>query len=134
MTVRFNGALGIFAGIILMSAIILAGCEKLDDLIDGGNSTPVVSNVTANPTTVETGGTVQLVAHATDADGDELKYAWSAPSGVFASLIDHSVQWTAPSVAGDVTISISVSDGKSIASRKRHRSGGRGLQGAAEKF
>ena len=71
----------IITGIVLISGVLLTGCDILNDLIDGSNRTPVISNVSANPVTVETGGTVRLDVFATDADGDNLEYIWTATAG-----------------------------------------------------
>ncbi len=118
MTVMRKILNGVAVGAVLLSGILLAGCEELIDLI-GGNAAPVISSVTASPSTVKAGGTVQLVAHATDADSDSLEYTWvppNPPSGIFSSLTGRSIEWTAPDSAGDVTITVNVGDGKFITS------------------
>ncbi|MDP2360794.1 MAG: rhodanese-like domain-containing protein [bacterium] len=66
-----------------------------------------------NPAPAET---ITLTCEATDADGDELSYAWRAnglPFGADAA----QVQWQAPASSGLVTVSVTVSDGIDTASR-----------------
>jgi|GEM_PF-806985 len=71
---------------------------------------PVISSVTADPTTVGVGASSTITCAATDADGDPLTYAWSADGGT-VSASGSSVTWTAPSAAGEYTVSVTVADG-----------------------
>ena len=76
------------------------------------NEEPAVS-VSCDPCTVSRGGEVRLNATASDPDGDALTYEWSAPNGHFDGRADSSaVRWTAPDVAGSVTIRVEVADGQ----------------------
>ncbi|MFB6264782.1 MAG: Ig-like domain-containing protein [Bradymonadaceae bacterium] len=50
------------------------------ELTTGQNAIPRVTTLEAVPNPVEPGGTVELKAEATDARGDEVSYAWSAPA------------------------------------------------------
>jgi mono/diheme cytochrome c family protein len=45
------------------------------------NAPPALSSLTASPSTVAKGGTITLAASASDPDGDELSYRWTAPDG-----------------------------------------------------
>ncbi len=67
-------------------------------------------SVTADVATVAPGGAVLLTATASDPDGGELTYAWSAPSGSFDATDQATVTWTAPSGAGPVEIAVTVTD------------------------
>ena len=76
------------------------------------NRPPGVS-VSCDPCEVEPGGIVRLRARASDPDGDDLTYAWSAPQGSFSGATDGArANWTAPDAEGRVTIQVRVSDGR----------------------
>ncbi|MDD5306024.1 MAG: hypothetical protein PHU25_01765 [Deltaproteobacteria bacterium] len=64
------------------------------------NRAPKFTSATAQPSTVESGGVVQLAAAATDPDGDSLSYYWQVPSGEYSSCSNdfRTVSWTAPTV------------------------------------
>lgn len=83
------------------------------------NSAPTVS-VSASLATVVAGGTVQLSANATDADGDTLSYAWAqtgaAAQGTWATARTGSTaQWYSPELSAQTsfTFEVSVTDCKS---------------------
>ena len=56
------------------------------------------------------GGTVSLTATVHDPDGGPVTYQWEAPSGSFDATDRASVTWTAPSVAGPLSIRLTVTD------------------------
>ena len=77
-----------------------------------GNHAPIVNSITANPTGVTASGTVAITVDATDEDtGDILTYHYICTGGSIDGN-DSSVIWTAPSTAGDYTITVYVNDGK----------------------
>jgi hypothetical protein len=76
------------------------------------NHAPIVNNITANPTSVTTGGTVAITVDASDEDaGDILTYYYTRTGGTISGS-GSTVTWTAPTTAGDYTITIYVNDGK----------------------
>ena len=82
------------------------------------NAAPVVTSLLAAPASVEPGGVLSLSATAADANaGDVLTYAWSAPVGTFAQPGSLSTSWTAPSVAGNVPLTLTVTDSKGAQGR-----------------
>jgi N-acetylneuraminic acid mutarotase len=82
------------------------------------NAAPVITSLSAAPSTVEPAGTVVLNASASDANaGDTLTYAWSAPSGSFAQPGSLSTTWTAPLSAATVPLTLTVTDTKGVTAR-----------------
>lgn len=74
------------------------------------NQPPVIESITAEkevPTLVQT----QIVAKASDADGDTLTYQWSADGGTITGE-GNTIAWTAPGNSDNYTIKVAVSDGK----------------------
>jgi len=73
------------------------------------NQPPVIESITAEekvPTLTDT----QIIATASDADGDTLTYQWSADGGTITSDGSTAV-WTAPAISDNYTIKVTVSDG-----------------------
>ena len=75
------------------------------------NRLPVITSVTANPSTVGSGGRSTITCVASDPDGDSLSYTWSAMGSSVPGL-GNQVTWTAPSAPGSYTITLTVADGK----------------------
>ena len=100
------------AAAVLLLAVFV-GCQ---DLLGKDPSAPVIVSVEANPREVNAGEVVDLVVHATDANGDTLIYTWSASAGKFNTTTNYTVKWTAPLTSGDVDIVAQVSDGMEIVS------------------
>ena len=83
---------------------------------DGGppppNRPPTLSASCA-PCEVAPGEEVLVAAEASDADGDDLTYAWSAAAGRFLGAVDGpTARWMAPAEAGRYGIRVEVSDGR----------------------
>jgi hypothetical protein len=75
------------------------------------NAAPVIDGLAASAVTVAPGSVVSLTVTAHDPNpGDTLTYAWSAAAGTFTSPSAPSTNWTAPSTAGTVHITIDVHD------------------------
>jgi hypothetical protein len=75
------------------------------------NNAPIITSLTANPTTVSTGAVSTITCNASDPDGDTLSYNWSATGGVLSSTTTNPVTWTAPNTPGTYTINVTVTDG-----------------------
>ena len=75
------------------------------------NSPPTVSLSCEEGCRVRQGRSVRLEAQASDPDGHELSYSWSAEQGSFIGETDGATaQWRAPAEAGAMTIHVTVSD------------------------
>ena len=70
---------------------------------------PVITRLTAEPEAVPPLGNCQIVCNATDPDGDELSYGWSATGGgIFGE--GAAVTWTAPDSEGSYNVTVIVID------------------------
>lgn len=75
------------------------------------NQPPVIHSVIADQKEVMASNSCQLVCEATDAEGDDLSYWWSADEGMIKGESDN-VTWIAPDIAGDHAVRVMVADGK----------------------
>src|SRR4030042_2162018 len=75
------------------------------------NHRPVITGLEVQPERVLPRGTCQVVCNATDPDGDELIYGWSAAEGTIAATGRRdTVTWTAPDSAGSYNVTVIVAD------------------------
>lgn len=77
------------------------------------NRPPTISNLIANPMEVVHGGSSTLTCTASDDDGDNLSYTWTAQSGSFRGS-GTSVLWEAPATSGVYWIKVAVDDGYDV--------------------
>ena len=85
--------------------------RKEEIAIVNSNSSPVISSIVANPTTISTGAVSAITCTASDADGDNLTYTWSAASGTISGT-GATINWTAPASSSAYVINVTVSDGQ----------------------
>jgi hypothetical protein len=86
-----------------IATLLLSGCPA--------NQPPVISDLAVNSEgEINPGVSYQIECTASDPDGDELIYSWSANGG-HVSGIGSTVSWTVPNEAGTYTITVEVSDG-----------------------
>jgi predicted secreted protein len=90
--------------ILVLVGLLVAGCPP-------SNQPPAISSLTASEEQVSPSGSCQVECAASDPDGDELSYTWSASGGDISGE-SSTVTWTAPTAAGDYTIMVKVTDGK----------------------
>jgi hypothetical protein len=80
-------------------------------------NSPPVAYAMSGISIVKTGGTLPLSGNAYDPDGDPITYSWTAKDsnnnncGTFDDSTKQNPTWTAPSTAGECTITLTVSDG-----------------------
>lgn len=85
-----------------------------------GNHRPVITSLVAEPATILPRQSCQIVCNATDPDGEELSYGWSASGGTISGITiageEAMVTWIAPGSAGfyDVTVIVIDSRGSAI--------------------
>jgi hypothetical protein len=75
------------------------------------NHRPVITSLEAEPEKVTPSGSCQIICTASDHDGDELSYAWSASGGGITGE-GTTVSWTAPDSAGSYIVTATVNDGR----------------------
>ncbi|MFN8353208.1 MAG: SdrD B-like domain-containing protein [Spirosomataceae bacterium] len=68
-------------------------------------------SVTVNPSSIATGGTVNLTANATGATNPGTSYSWNSSAGLFASNIANPVAFTAPNSPQAVLFTVTISNG-----------------------
>ncbi len=80
-------------------------CEELQE-----NTPPEITSLSADPSSIAPNGTSTIICEATDADGDNLNYNWSATGGSISGS-GSTVTYIAPSTDGTYTITCTVNDG-----------------------
>jgi hypothetical protein len=98
----------IMVGIVMVMVALLA---ILHNTILA-NHRPVITSLTAEREKVIPSGSCQIICTATDSDGDNLSYGWSASGGVIVGE-GATVTWTAPSSQGLFDVAVTVTDGHS---------------------
>jgi hypothetical protein len=102
---RYLIIVGIVAAIAVALLVIL-----LYTMLDSHQ--PTIISLEAEPDKVIPRGSCQIVCNATDRDGDELIYGWSASGGTITITGEgNTVIWTAPSFAGSYNVTVIVTDG-----------------------
>ena len=89
--------------ILVVATLLIGGCTP-------ANQPPVISSLTASEGRVSPSDSCQVKCTASDPDGDELSYTWSASGDISGE--GSVVTWTAPPAPGDYTIAVIVTDGK----------------------
>ena len=75
------------------------------------NDYPVISSVQSQKEWVDLSGNSEIECVASDPDGDELTYQWTATDGKISGQ-GSTVTWTAPNTPGTYAITVKVTDGR----------------------
>ncbi len=77
------------------------------------NQNPVISAVSITPSLVVVGGSSTATCNVLDPDGDALTYSWTHTGGTISGPDTSPIAtWIAPAIAGNYTVTCTVSDGK----------------------
>ncbi len=74
------------------------------------NRPPEIDSLTADAEWVFPDGSIMVSCNASDPDGDDLSYEWTATGGDISGT-DSEVTWTAPEEPGQYSITVTVTDG-----------------------
>jgi len=100
--------------VIVVAAVLLA--ILLDTML--ANHLPAITSLEAAPERVLPSGSCQIMCNATDRDGDELSYNWSAIGGEINGE-GATVIWTAPNSVGFYDVTVNVTDGRGDEAMKK---------------
>ena len=91
------------------------GGEAMSQVTITVGAPPVITSLVAAADWITPSGSVQVTCNATDPDGDELTYEWTAIAGNISGT-GAVVNWTAPQEAGiyDITVVVRDSHGDSV--------------------
>jgi len=97
----------------LVITVIVAAAVILTILLDTmlANHQPAITGLEADPEKVIPLGSCQIICTASDRDGDELSYNWSASGGEINGG-GATVTWTAPGSTGSYNVTVTVTDGR----------------------
>jgi len=90
-------------GMLFITALLLCSACIL-------NRSPIINSLTAEKE-IRTSSETQIVCKASDPDGDNVTYEWSADGGSITGE-GSAVTWTAPAISDNYTISVTAADGK----------------------
>ena len=86
---------------ILIGTVFFSSCAP--------NIPPVIIELEAEKDWVTPLGSTEVYCVASDADGDDLTYTWTATSGTFSGT-GPTTTWTAPDIQGSYIITVTVAD------------------------
>jgi hypothetical protein len=96
----------IIIGIVVAVVVVAVVVDTIT-----ANHRPAITSLMPEPDRVLLGGTCQISCIATDADGDQLSYNWSASAGEINGQ-GATITWKAPGTEGSYTVKATVSDGR----------------------
>jgi len=105
----------IFSKTLASTELTIIDLQELITEADGPfpNYPPAISDLSADPPSVDVDQNTTVTCTASDQDGDSLTYTWTKTGGTFeGNTTSSSITWRAPSNEGNYTVSCEVSDGK----------------------
>ncbi|OGO06283.1 MAG: hypothetical protein A2Z76_00985 [Chloroflexi bacterium RBG_13_56_8b] len=105
------GELGTYTVTVEISDGDNIAISQLDIPVLAPNNPPVINILSTDCPRVKQAGTGTLTCEASDPDGDELTYSWSAERGNISGE-GPEVTWVAPSEYGTFIITLTVTDGR----------------------
>ena len=93
-----------FSLVVLTLCTIQSGCVQ-------SNHSPVISSLETEKDLVEPSDSCEIKCAASDADGDNLTYTWSATGGTISS-VGPVATWTAPDTCESYVITVVVADSR----------------------
>ena len=87
-----------------LGVALLIGCGLI-------NKAPVIQSIEAERDWVDVSSSINIECLASDPDGDEISYQWSATGGTISG-VGPSITWTAPGSPGIHTVAVVVGDGR----------------------
>lgn len=105
--------------VLALYSTILAVGSGCDESLNFANVPPGELAITKNKCYLGPGDTVTLIGRATDADGDEISYRWTAEAGTFSPADGNGqvVTWQAPGGHGTYTVTLKATDELDVASK-----------------
>jgi hypothetical protein len=94
---------------ILVAAVLLSTSSCTTPT----NHQPIITSLEAESEWAVPLGSLQVTCTASDPDGDELSYDWSASAGEVSGDGD-TVTWVAPATEGSYSVAVTVSDGRGV--------------------
>ncbi len=101
-TIRYPAIMMIMPIVVMLLA---ASCQPLD------NYPPIIDGLGTEAEWAPLSGSMQVTCNASDRDGDELSYDWSASEGIVTGS-GPEITWTAPGEIGGYDITVVVDDGQ----------------------
>jgi len=95
---------------VIMAAAVLFLAPSCTTTYQPTNHPPTITSLTADADWTLPSGSLQVTCNASDTDGDELNYEWTATGGDICGTCA-VVNWTAPQEAGIYDITVVVTDG-----------------------
>jgi len=88
--------------------------EESEEAESAGNRPPEVSTIALDPASanVSKNGVVRMSCMASDPDGDDIEYKWTANGGSFDIVEGFRCSWRAPEMTGSFTVTATVTDGQ----------------------
>ena len=99
---KLNKEITIFT-VLSITVFLVAGCAS-------ANHPPSITSLKAGHNIVTPSGSCQVECIASDPDGDELSYEWSAGDGNIGGT-GPTVTWSAPNSEGTYTLRVKITDG-----------------------